>query len=537
MIKEKTVFIIDDKPDSLGLLVDSLKNVGFETIVIRDSQIAFTQIYNSLPDIILLDIFMPKVSGLELCQHLKKIHKTKEIPIIFMTSLDEPGYKQKWMQLGAVDCIQKPIQIEIAMNKIQTYYSLQIIETKLIDMSQRLQEEIIERYKMKQKMLEENSRILSIRYQEILDAVPDIILEIDINKVITWTNLAGYRFYGEGVIGKRVLDYFISVEDTYDLIKPLFEGGENVIYVESWQRRRDGKPRLLAWWYRVIRDKEGHVTGAISTGRDITERKKAEEILKKTDLRLKNELILARETQFSLLPPSKPNFEDIMMVCHTSPAFEVGGDFYSYRCLEPRENDSFKKRYIVAIGDVSGKGVSAALLMSTCLIQFDSYLSHFSSPRNLLLQLDKTIMPYTKPRNYNCALCCVQIDIMENDTILLKVANAGCMPPYIKRKNGTIEWNLIGGFALGQGLGLKHGYKELELQLQKGDMLILCSDGLVEAINPKNEILGFENTFTMIEIGPNTHPQAMLDYLLNEVYDFTQNAELQDDLTIVVMQM
>ncbi len=121
--------------------------------------------------------------------------------------------------------------------------------------------------------------MLAVRNEAILAAVPDIIMEVDGGKRYTWANQAGMRFFGEDVVGREASYYFEGEQKTYNKVQPLFDGVEDVLYVESWQRRRDGKKRLLAWWCKVLKDKEGLVTGALSTGRDITERKQAEEAL------------------------------------------------------------------------------------------------------------------------------------------------------------------------------------------------------------------------------------------------------------------
>jgi len=128
---------------------------------------------------------------------------------------------------------------------------------------------------------EEYLNELSSRYEAILAAVPDIIMEVDTNRIYTWANQAGFEFFGEDVLGKEVSHYFVGEQDTYDRIQQLFNGDENVVYVESWQRCKDGEKRLLAWWCRVLKDTNGNVKGVISTARDITERKQIDEQIRR----------------------------------------------------------------------------------------------------------------------------------------------------------------------------------------------------------------------------------------------------------------
>jgi PAS domain S-box-containing protein len=128
-----------------------------------------------------------------------------------------------------------------------------------------------------QKRAEEGLRALAQRHQALLAAIPEIVMEVDTNKVYTWANQAGLDFFGEDVIGKEAGFYFEGQQETYSAVQPLFQGSEKSIYVESWQRRKDGQKRLLAWWCRNLKDERGAVTGALSSARDITEQRAAEE--------------------------------------------------------------------------------------------------------------------------------------------------------------------------------------------------------------------------------------------------------------------
>jgi PAS domain S-box-containing protein len=133
---------------------------------------------------------------------------------------------------------------------------------------------------------EEELQALTRRQQALLSTIPEIVIQTDVNKIYTWTNPAGYEFFGDDVIGREANYYFEGEQDTYEIVKPLFEGDENLIYVESWQKRRDGEKRLLAWRSRSLKDDAGNVTGALSTARDITEMKEAEEEIRKLNVEL-----------------------------------------------------------------------------------------------------------------------------------------------------------------------------------------------------------------------------------------------------------
>ncbi|MBT6231152.1 MAG: PAS domain S-box protein [Candidatus Scalindua sp.] len=139
-----------------------------------------------------------------------------------------------------------------------------------------MRKEIAERKKA-DKILRE----LSSRYEAILSAVPDIIVEVNSNKVYTWSNQAGFEFFGKDVLGKEAAFYFEGEQDTYKMVQPLFDGDETMFYIESWQRRKDDEKRLLAWWCRVLKDENGNVTGALSTARDITEHQKMKKKLQR----------------------------------------------------------------------------------------------------------------------------------------------------------------------------------------------------------------------------------------------------------------
>jgi PAS domain S-box-containing protein len=131
-------------------------------------------------------------------------------------------------------------------------------------------------------LAEHGLRALSSRNKAMLDAVPDIIMEVDNNKRYTWANRAGYAFFGDDAIGKEAESYFLGAQDTYERVSPIFSGSDEIVYVESWERRKDGAKRLLAWWCRSLKDDAGEICGALSSARDITDDRAMEEQLRQS---------------------------------------------------------------------------------------------------------------------------------------------------------------------------------------------------------------------------------------------------------------
>lgn len=117
---------------------------------------------------------------------------------------------------------------------------------------------------------------LTTRQDAILSAVPDIIMEVDNNKKYTWANKAGLDFFGEDVVGKEANEFFMDNLDIYGQVNPIFDGDAHTIYVENWQKRKDGERRLLAWWCKGLKNEDGKIIGALSSARDITESRKSE---------------------------------------------------------------------------------------------------------------------------------------------------------------------------------------------------------------------------------------------------------------------
>jgi len=104
----KKILVIDDYPDNVYLLKERLEKEGFEVLPAFDGEKGIQIAIDERPDLILLDIMMPGISGYEVCQTLTAKEETKLIPVILLTALTEIDNLRKGLQAGAFDYIKKP---------------------------------------------------------------------------------------------------------------------------------------------------------------------------------------------------------------------------------------------------------------------------------------------------------------------------------------------------------------------------------------------------------------------------------------------
>jgi two-component system, sensor histidine kinase and response regulator len=127
----ETILIVDDTPANLGVLVETLGAAGYQLMVAEDGEEALAQTERTLPDLILLDVMMPKIDGFETCRRLKVRPATRDVPVLFMTALNETVDKVKAFAAGGVDYITKPIEHEEALARVRTHLTLRRLQREL----------------------------------------------------------------------------------------------------------------------------------------------------------------------------------------------------------------------------------------------------------------------------------------------------------------------------------------------------------------------------------------------------------------------
>lgn len=178
-----TVLVVDDTPSNLQVLFTYLECAGFTVLLAQNGQRALQIINVLLPDLILLDVLMPDINGLEICRQLKNQVTTQEIPIIFLTALSETNHKIQGFAVGGVDYITKPIDQQEVIARIKTHLALRHVRQNLLERNQELQKEIKSRQQIEIKLQQALNAEASIRL--ITERIRDSLDEKQVLQTIT----------------------------------------------------------------------------------------------------------------------------------------------------------------------------------------------------------------------------------------------------------------------------------------------------------------------------------------------------------------
>lgn len=255
--------------------------------------------------------------------------------------------------------------------------------------------------------------------------------------------------------------------------------------------------------------------------------------------RLQTELAIASEVQLQLYPKKAPALPGVLLTACNSPARMVSGDYYDYQLLDPQT-------IAIALGDVAGKGISAALLMANIQSSLRTQLhygleraaaagSTGSVPRPqistsaLVSQLNQQLHAHTSPEKYATFF----LGLYDHTSGVLTYTNAGHLPPLLFR-DGTatpleINGMVVGAFPFAD-------YTESRLSLQPGDLVVWFTDGITEPENHYDEMFGEERLTEIILKSLHRSNDEIVANVMHAVKDWTGSPELQDDMTLLLLR-
>jgi diguanylate cyclase (GGDEF)-like protein len=158
-LPQSSILVVDDNPINIKVLWRFLNSVGYQVLTASDGINALEQAKSSPIDLIILDVLLPDICGFEVCKYLQKDEKTRNIPIIFITSLNDTESKIKAFSLGAVDFICQPFIQEELLARVNLHLNLQGLRKTLEEQNERLRAEIAARNCIEEELLQLNQEL------------------------------------------------------------------------------------------------------------------------------------------------------------------------------------------------------------------------------------------------------------------------------------------------------------------------------------------------------------------------------------------
>jgi len=304
---------------------------------------------------------------------------------------------------------------------------------------------------------------------------------------------------------------------------------------DEWEQRfvrPDGRLVIANGQFSVLRDATGRALYVLNLSEDITERRRAEKELREAHetlaqqlLAINNELELARQTQLSILPKDTPRLPGLEIAARYMPMSAVAGDFYDFVMVD-------EKHVGILIADVSGHGLSAALVASMLKSALPAQLPHASDPARVLSGLNQAL--FGKFEAHYVTAAYVFVDMANNTVSYAGAAH----PPLLWWHANTQHASecLENGLMLGPFRDST--YSAMTFALEKGDEIILVTDGILEARDSSGDQFGMDRLRTTIESNHALSANAFADALLAGLSTWSETTigpGQTDDITLIVL--
>ncbi|HEY9825614.1 MAG TPA: EAL domain-containing protein [Stenomitos sp.] len=296
-----TILLVDDLPDNLRILQSTIGDHGYKVRCAKSGSIALSSVQSDPPDLILLDINMPDMNGYEVCRRLKEDSRTRDVPVIFLSAINDVFDKVKAFEVGGADYITKPFQIEEVLIRLR--YQLELaaakrevrrlneqLELRVQQRTALLNQEITERKKIEQQLQSSEQRLESI-LGSLEEGVWSITLPKNIPSSFPFASTLLYvNSSVERVFGRSVREFFDNSNLWLDLIHPddrlhIEQASAQLLATGCWSHRYrivrpDAEVRWISDRRQLIyndRKEAVRIDGIIS---DITNQKIAEDRLR-----------------------------------------------------------------------------------------------------------------------------------------------------------------------------------------------------------------------------------------------------------------
>lgn len=263
------ILIVDDVPENLNLLSGMLSSQGYKVNLAPSGKLALKFLESNQPDLILLDIMMPELDGYQVCSQIKAREQTQDIPIIFLSALQEVFDKVKAFSLGANDYITKPFEYQEVLVRVENQLRLRRLSKQLLQQNQQLAEEIAERQRA-EKQIKQQKEVL----QTIFDQIPVMLVLLDDHNQIQFANQTLKNTLGWTIEDSKNRDFLTQLYPNYQDGQVFLNHLENA--TSEWQEFsltiQAEEPLETAWAFIPLNQRE-----RIGIGQDIRIHKQAQD--------------------------------------------------------------------------------------------------------------------------------------------------------------------------------------------------------------------------------------------------------------------
>ncbi len=367
----------------------------------------------------------------------------------------------------------------------------------------------------------------------LVDTIPNPIFALDPGLRYVLLNQAYEKAYGidrEKAIGKTILELdHLTPEDKelyYAQDKAVLEKG-SMSHDEFEVRYSDGQLHTILEWVTPFKRSDGSTGGLVGITADITEQKEMERLLAIANERMSTELNFARDIQLDMLPlifPAFPNRTEVIVYAALESAREVGGDFYDFYFLDD-------DHLCFVIGDVAGKGAPGALMMAVSKTLIKSRAADDDEPASILTHVNDEL----SRDNKSSMFVTVFLGLINVKTGELVYTNAGHNPPYIRRRDGSLQKvDAFHGPVIGAMPGMP--YQQDSEILHPGEVILLYTDGVTEAFNEEEQLFSEDRLETVLSSKPLDSAERIVTGTVEAVHHFAGEAEQSDDITLLAVQ-
>lgn len=467
----EAILIIEDDPTLLRGLKDNFESRGYRVRTAADGEAGLDAALANPPDLILLDIMLPRLNGYEICRAIRE--RQLDMPIIMLTAKGQEEDIILGLNLGADDYVTKPFRIRELLARVKAFL-----------------------------------RRRQVKELEVL-RFGDCELDLASHQLFrrgTEVPLTSKEF--------RMLEHFVRRRGralTRDEIMNAVWGHSVIVTSRSVDR--------CVTTLRAKIEPDSHHPTFIQTIRDIGYRFEVPEAAEGADPM--TEMETARDVQRRLLPQREPPLKTLDYAGCCIPARAVGGDYYDYLELD-------SGRVGLLLADISGKGVSAALLMANlqACVRSQTAAAGDDLPR-LLASVNGMLCQSFDPQRFATLF----IGMYDDKKRRLVYANCGHVPPLLVRRDGRVE--RLDATALILGAFAAWECTTQDVGVAPGDTLVVYSDGITEATNASGEPFGEQRLLAAAAAKLGAPASQLVEAILRRVRDFANGLQ-QDDMTLLV---